>query len=91
MRMSGITEVWAPYYNGAFVCLQTLSFNCGPNLPFVLSLAIVHLWVGEEEQPLTHDPALTHDPNLLSSDLNHPSNHNLGTPEGLDAHAVSKD
>lgn len=63
----------------------------GPELHFVLSLATVHLWVGEEEQPTAHDPPLTHDPNLLNSDLNHPSNHNLGTPEGLDAHTVSKD
>ncbi|XP_028999907.1 zinc finger protein 536 isoform X2 [Betta splendens] len=51
----------------------------------------VHLWVGEEDQPLTHDPALTHDPNHLNNDLNHPNNHNLGDPEGLDAHAVNKD
>ncbi|XP_067351058.1 zinc finger protein 536 isoform X3 [Channa argus] len=51
----------------------------------------VHLWVGEEDQPLTHDPALTHDPNHLNNDLNHPNNHNLGDPEGLDAHAVVKD
>ncbi|XP_026234658.1 zinc finger protein 536 isoform X2 [Anabas testudineus] len=51
----------------------------------------VHLWVGEEDQTLTHDPALTHDPNHLNNDLNHPNNHNLGDPEGLDAHAVNKD
>ncbi|KAM9860806.1 zinc finger protein 536 [Aulostomus maculatus] len=53
--------------------------------------APVHLWVGEEDQPMTHDPALTHDPNHLNNDLNHPNNHNLGDPEGLDAHAVNKD
>ncbi|XP_047187587.1 zinc finger protein 536 isoform X2 [Scophthalmus maximus] len=53
--------------------------------------APVHLWVGEEDQPMTHDPALTHDPNHLNSDLNHPNNHNLGDPEGLEAHAVNKD
>lgn len=63
----------------------------GANLPLVLSLAVVHLWVGEEDQTLTHDPALTHDPNHLNNDLNHPNNHNLGDPEGLDAHAVNKD
>lgn len=63
----------------------------GSNLPLVLLLAIVHLWVGEEDQPMTHDPALTHDPNHLNNDLNHPNNHNLGNPEGLDAHAVNKD
>ncbi|KAM7406571.1 hypothetical protein PAMP_000942 [Pampus punctatissimus] len=51
----------------------------------------VHLWVGEEDQPMTHDPALTHDPNHLNNDLNHPNNHNLGNPEGLDARAVNKD
>lgn len=56
------------------------------NLPLVLSLAVVHLWVGEEDQPMTHDP------NHLNNDLNHPNNHNLGSnPEGLDAHAVNKD
>lgn len=53
--------------------------------------ASVHLWVGEEDQPMTHDPALTLDPNHLNNDLNHPNNHNLGDPEGLDAHAVNKD
>ncbi|XP_029984082.1 zinc finger protein 536 isoform X2 [Sphaeramia orbicularis] len=53
--------------------------------------ASVHLWVGEEDQPMTHDPALTHDPNHLNNDLNHPNNHNLGDPDGLDAHAVNKD
>ncbi|XP_068166994.1 zinc finger protein 536 isoform X2 [Antennarius striatus] len=53
--------------------------------------APVHLWVGEEDQPMNHDPALTHDPNHLNNDLNHPNNHNLGNPEGLDAHAVNKD
>ncbi|XP_069565941.1 zinc finger protein 536 isoform X1 [Brachyistius frenatus] len=53
--------------------------------------APVHLWVGEEDQPMTHDPALTHDPNHLNNDLNHPNNHNLGDPKGLDAHAVNKD
>lgn len=53
--------------------------------------APVHLWVGEEDQPMTHDPALTHDPNHLNNDLNHPNNHNLGDPQGLDAHAVNKD
>ena len=51
----------------------------------------MHLWVGEEDQPMTHDPALTHDPNHLNNDLNHPNNHNLGDPEGLDAQAVNKD
>ncbi|XP_026149942.1 zinc finger protein 536 isoform X2 [Mastacembelus armatus] len=51
----------------------------------------VHLWVGEEDQPMTHDPALIHDTNHLNRDLNHPNNHNLGDPEGLDAHAVNKD
>lgn len=68
-----------------YVCIH------GPNLPSVLSLAIVHLWVGEEEQPVAHDPALTHEPNILNSDLNQPSNHTLGIPEGLDAHTVSND
>ncbi|XP_062273167.1 zinc finger protein 536 [Scomber scombrus] len=53
--------------------------------------APVHLWVGEEDQPMTHDPALTHDPNHHNNDLNHPNNHNLGDHEGLDAHAVIKD
>ncbi|XP_033973107.1 zinc finger protein 536 [Trematomus bernacchii] len=53
--------------------------------------APVHLWVGEEDQLMTHDPALTHDPNHLNNDLNRPNNHNLGDPEGLDAHAVNKD
>ncbi|CAJ1048568.1 zinc finger protein 536 isoform X2, partial [Xyrichtys novacula] len=53
--------------------------------------ASVHLWVGEEDHPMTHDPALTLDPNHLNNDLNHPNNHNLGDPEGLDAHAVNKD
>ncbi|KAL6112676.1 znf536 [Pungitius sinensis] len=53
--------------------------------------APVHLWVGEEDQPMTHDPALTHDPNHLNNELNHPNNHNLGDPEGLDARAVNKD
>ncbi|XP_047435866.1 zinc finger protein 536 isoform X2 [Mugil cephalus] len=53
--------------------------------------APVHLWVGEEDQPMTHDPALTHDPNHLNNDLNHPNNHNLGDPKGLDAHAVNRD
>lgn len=59
----------------------------GANLPLVLSLAVVHLWVGEEDQPMTHDPTLTLDPNHLNSDLNnHPNNHNVG-----DAHAVNKE
>ncbi|KAM8895075.1 zinc finger protein 536 isoform 1-T5 [Spinachia spinachia] len=53
--------------------------------------APVHLWVGEEDQPMTHDPVLTHDPNHLNNDLNHPNNHNLGDPEGLDTRAVNKD
>ncbi|KAM7423589.1 hypothetical protein PAMA_000103 [Pampus argenteus] len=39
---------------------------------------------------MTHDPALTHDPNHLNNDLNHPNNHNLGNPEGLDARADPK-
>lgn len=44
--------------------------------------ASVHLWVGEEDQPMAHDPALTHDPNHLNIDLNsHPNNHNLGGSE----------
>lgn len=63
----------------------------GANLPFVLSLILVHLWVGEEDQPMTHDPTLTHDPNHLNNDLIHPNNHNLGNPEELEAHAVNKD
>ncbi|XP_053738264.1 zinc finger protein 536 isoform X1 [Synchiropus splendidus] len=47
--------------------------------------APVHLWVGEEDQPMTHDPVLTHDPNHLNN------NHNLGEPQGLDAHDVNED
>lgn len=66
-------------------------FPTGANVPLVLSLAAVHLWVGDEDQPMTLDPALTHDPNHLSNELNHPNNHNLGNPEGLDGHAVNQD
>ncbi|XP_056135108.1 zinc finger protein 536 [Lampris incognitus] len=51
----------------------------------------VHLWVGEEDQTMTHDPALTHDPNHPNNDLNHPNKHNLGNPEGLDARALNRD
>ncbi|KAM4592634.1 zinc finger protein 536 isoform 1-T7 [Odontesthes bonariensis] len=50
-----------------------------------------HLWVGEEDQPMTHDPTLTLQPNHLNNDLNHPNNHNLGNNKGLDARAVNKD
>ncbi|KAM4603011.1 zinc finger protein 536 [Polymixia lowei] len=53
--------------------------------------APVHLWVGEEDQTMTHDPALTHDPNHPNNDLNHPNNCNLGDPEGLDARALNRD
>uniref|UniRef100_A0A1A8L0F7 Zinc finger protein 536 n=2 Tax=Nothobranchius pienaari TaxID=704102 RepID=A0A1A8L0F7_9TELE len=53
--------------------------------------APAHLWVGEEDQPMIHDPALTLEPNHLNNDLTHPNNHTLGEPTGLDAHAVSKD
>ncbi|MEQ2220002.1 hypothetical protein ILYODFUR_000850 [Ilyodon furcidens] len=49
----------------------------------------VHLWLGEEDQPMSHDLALTLEPNQLNNDLNH--NHNLGEPKGLDTHAVNKD
>lgn len=63
----------------------------GANLPLVFSLAVAHLWLEEEDQPMTHDPALTLEPNQLNNDLNHPNNHNLGEPKGLDAHAVNKD
>lgn len=72
--------------NGVFIF-----FSTGANVPLVLSLAAVHLWVGDEDQPMTLDPALTHDPNHLSNELNHPNNHNLGNPEGLDGHAVNQD
>ncbi|XP_038126762.1 zinc finger protein 536 [Cyprinodon tularosa] len=48
-----------------------------------------HLWLAEEDQHMTLDPALTLEPNQLNNDLNH--NHNLGEPKGLDAHAVNKD
>ncbi|XP_014325595.1 zinc finger protein 536 [Xiphophorus maculatus] len=50
-----------------------------------------HLWLGEEDQPMIHDPALTLESNQLNNDLNHPNNHNLGEPKGLDAHAGNKD
>lgn len=76
------------------VCVCVARSVCwvhGANQPLVLSLAIVHLWVGEEDQTMTHDPALTHDPNHLKNDLSHPNSHNLGNPEGLDAPAVHKD
>ncbi|KAM6943644.1 zinc finger protein 536 isoform 1-T4 [Xenentodon cancila] len=50
-----------------------------------------HLWVGEEDQPMTRDPTLTLEPSHLNNDLKHPNNHNLGDPKGLDAHAVNRD
>ncbi|XP_041850152.1 zinc finger protein 536 isoform X2 [Melanotaenia boesemani] len=53
--------------------------------------APAHLWVGEEDQPMNHDPTLILQPNHLNNDLTHPNNHNLGDPKGLDAHAVNKD
>lgn len=60
----------------------------GANVIPVFSLAAVHLWMGDEDQPMSLDPTLTHDPNHLNSELNHPNNHN---PEGLDSHAVNQD
>ncbi|XP_054916072.1 zinc finger protein 536 [Poeciliopsis prolifica] len=50
-----------------------------------------HLWLGEEDQPIIHDPVLTLESNQLNNDLNHPNNHNLGEPKGVDAHAGNKD
>lgn len=88
-QQMNMLSVLRAYSNDSLPAFNGLGGGAGGAPPGGMkrSDAPVHLWVGEEDQPMTHDPTLTLDPNHLNSDLNnHPNNHNVG-----DAHAVNKD